>query len=124
TTGLFYLGVGITGMLGFLIVRPALFITHDPSATLARLVEQEWLARLGIALEMGIVITQALTALWFFRLFRSVDDFAAGAITVFGLVNAMAVLVSAALLATALQVALAPMGPNAVDAHLMYLVST
>jgi hypothetical protein len=123
TTGLFYLGVGITGMLGFLLVRPALFVPDDPAATLARLVEHEWMARAGIALEMGIVITQALAALWFFRLFRSVDDVAAGAIAVFGLVNAIAVLVSAAFLATALQVALAQTGPNAVDAHLMYLVS-
>ena len=123
TTGLFYLALGITGMLGFLMIRPALFVADDPAATLARLVEREGLARLGIALEMCIVITQALAALWFFRLFRSVDDFAAGAIAVFGLVNAIAVLVSAAFLATALQVALAPTGPNAVDAHLMYLVS-
>lgn len=122
-TGLFYLGLAVTGMLGFLIIRPALFVPDDPAATLARLVEREGLARLGIALEMGIVITQALAALWFFRLFRSVDDFAAGATAVFGLVNAIAVLVSAAFLATALQVALAPTGPNAVDAYLMYLVS-
>ena len=123
TTGLFYLALGITGMLGFLMIRPALFVPDDPAATLARLVEREGLARLGIALEMGIVITQALAALWFFRLFRSVDDFAAGGIAVFGLVNAIAVLVSAAFLATALQVARASTGPNAVDAHLMYLVS-
>jgi hypothetical protein len=80
-TGLFYLGLAITGMLGFLIIRPALFVPDDPAATLARLVEREWMARAGIALEMGIAITQALAALWFFRLFRAVDDFAAGAIT-------------------------------------------
>lgn len=99
-------------MLGFLVVRPALFVPHDPSATLARLLDNEDMARIGIALEMGIVITQTLAALWFYRLFRSVDDFAAGAIAVFGLVNAIAILASAALLATALQVALAPLGPD------------
>lgn len=81
------------------------------------------MARLGIALEMGVVITQTLTALWFFRLFRSVDDFAAGATAVFGLVNAIAVLGSAAFLTTALQVALVPTGPDAVTTQLMYVIS-
>lgn len=121
--GLFYLALGIIGMLGFLIVRPALFAAGDPAATLANLRDQESLARIGIALEMGLVLTQTLAALWFFKLFRAVDDFAAGAIAVFGLVNAIAVLASAALLATALQVALAPAGMDAGAAQLMYLVS-
>ncbi len=80
TTGAFYLALGITGMLGFLMVRPALFVAGDPAATLANLVGNQAMARLGIALEMGVVITQTLAALWFFRLFRRVDDFAAGAI--------------------------------------------
>ena len=71
---------------------------------------------------MGVVVTQALVALWFFRLFRSVDSFAAGAIAVFGMVNAVAILGSAASLATALDVALEPVGdPGA--AQLLYLVS-
>ena len=122
-TGLFYLGLAITGMFGFLLVRPALFVQGDPSATLARLVDHEGMARAGIALEMGIVVTQSLAALWFFRLFRSVDDFGAAAIAAFGFVNAIAVLASAAFLATALQVALAPLGAAAADAQLMYLVS-
>lgn len=123
TTGAFYLALAITGMLGFLIVRPALFVPHDAAATLARLNDHETMARLGIALEMGIVIAQTFTALWFFKLFRPVDDAAAGAIAVFGLVNAIAVLASAAVLATALQVARAPLRPGGVDAHLMYMIS-
>ena len=68
------------------------------------------------------MLTQALAALWFFRLFRPVDAFAAGAIAAFGLVNAVAILVSAACLATALQVALEPVG-DAGNAQLLYLVS-
>lgn len=122
TTGLWYLAVGVTGMFGFLIVRPALFAVDDPSATLAHLLEREALARVGIALEMGIVMTQALAALWFFRLFREVDSFAAGAIAVFGCINAIAVLVSAAALATALQVALHPIGAGG-EVQLLYLFS-
>ena len=121
-TALLYLGLAITGGLGFLLVRPALFEPGDAAATLANLVDNPGLARFGIALEMGTVVTQALAALWFFRLFRSVDAFAAGAIAVFGMVNAVAIMGSAACLATALEVALEPVGdPGA--AQLLYLVS-
>lgn len=124
TTGLLYLALAIVGMLGFLVFRPALFSAQDPAATLANLVAREQMARLGIALEMAIAITQTLLALWFFRLFRAVDDFAAGAIAVLGLVSAIIILVSAAALATALQVALAPSGLDSGAAQLMHLLST
>ena len=122
TTGLLYLGLAITGALGFLLIRPALFEPGDAAGTLANLVDSPGLARLGIALEMGVVVTQALVALWFYRLFRSVDSFAAGAIAVFGMVNAIAILGSAASLATALDIALEPVGDPG-TAHLLYLVS-
>ena len=121
-TGAFYLALAITGVLGFLLVRPELFSSDDAATTLAQLVENPGLARLGIALELGIVLSQALAALWFFRLFRPVDAFAAGAIAAFGLVNAVAILVSAACVATALQVALEPVG-DAGNAQVLYLVS-
>lgn len=122
TTGLLYLGLAITGALGFLLIRPALFEPGDAAGTLANLVDSPGLARLGIALEMGVVVTQALVALGFYRLFRSVDSFAAGAIAVFGMVNAIAILGSAASLATALDIALEPVGDPG-TAHLLYLVS-
>ena len=76
-TGLFYLGNAITGVLGFLLIRPQLFAADDPSATLANLVAHESLARAGVALELLMVVTQTLTAVWFYRLFRTVDAFAA-----------------------------------------------
>jgi hypothetical protein len=123
TTGVFYLALAITGGLGFLLVRPALFAPGEPATTVAQLVAHEGLARLGLALEMALVVTQALAALWFYRLFRPVDDFAAGAIAVFGLFNAVAVFVSSAALATALEVALRPIGGGG-EAQLMYLVSS
>jgi hypothetical protein len=124
--GLWYLGLAVTGAVGFLLIRPRLFFEGDPSATLAELVAQEPLARAGIALELGIVITQVLAALWFYRLFRPVDRFVAGTLVLFGTVNAVAILASAAFLATALDVALAGAaagGGTASLAHLMYLVS-
>ncbi len=118
--------MGLTGGIGFLVVRGRLLVEGDPTATLANLVENEGLARVGVILELGLVLTQALCALWFFRLFRSVDSFAAGAIAVFGMVNAVAVLVSAALLASAIDVAgggLDDPESAAESAQLLYLVS-
>ncbi len=127
TTGLLYLGLALTGLFGFLLIRSQLFVAGSPDETLANLVDQESLARLGVALEMGVVVTQALAAVWFYRLFRSVDGFAAGVLAAFGLVNAVAILVSAASLATALEVAgdsgLAPAGDAAATVQFLYVGS-
>ncbi len=127
TTGLLYLGLALTGLLGFLLIRNQLFVAGDPQATLSNLVQHESLARLGIVMELGVVLTQALVALWFYRLFRSVDSFAAGALAAFGLVNAVAILASAAAIATALDVSsdasLAVTGSAATTAQLMYVLS-
>jgi hypothetical protein len=122
-TGLLYVGVAISGLLGFVLIRPRLFNADNPAATLANLTGHESLARAGVAVELLLVLTQALVALWFFRLFRAADPFAAGAIAVFGMANAASILVSAALLATALDVALTPVGDPAIAAQLLYLVS-
>lgn len=126
-TGLFYLGLAVTGMLGFLMVRGRILVADDAAATLANLTAQATLARVGVGLEMGIVLTQTLAAVWFYRLFRGVDAFAAGTIAAFGLVNAIAILGSAAMLASAIEVAgdatLAAGGDAAATVQLLYVVS-
>lgn len=126
-TGLLYLGLGVTGMLGFLVIRNQIFVADDPGATLANLTEHAWLSRAGVALELGIVLTQALAAVWFYRLFRSVDSFAAGSLAAFGLVNAAMISGSAAMLAAAIDVSrdssLAAGGDNAATAQLLYVLS-
>jgi hypothetical protein len=122
-TGLFYLGLAISGGLGFLVVRPRLFTAGDPAATLAQLAGNPSLARAGVALELLTVLTQALAAIWFYRLFRTADPLAASGIAAFGLVNAVTILVSAALLATAAEIALDPIGDAATTVQLLYLVS-
>ncbi|WP_431878592.1 DUF4386 domain-containing protein [Micromonospora marina] len=121
-TGLFYLGLAVTGVLGFITARSMIFDADDAATTLANLVAHESLARAGIALELLVVLTQTLTAVWFYRLFRTVDGTAAGSIAAFGLVNAVAILGSAAVLATALQVATDGPG-DAETVQLLYLVS-
>lgn len=84
-------------------------------------------ARAGVGMEMGIVLTQTLSAVWFYKLFRSVDTFAAGTVAAFGLVNAIAIVSSAALLASAVAVAgnvtLAAGGDAAATVQLLYVIS-
>ena len=122
-TGLLYLVLAITGALGFLLIRPRLFTAGDPGATLVNLVDHATLAHAGVAVELLIVLSQALTAAWFYRLFRSADPVAAGGIAAFGLVNAVVIVISAAVLATAAQLASHPIGDSAATVQLLYRFS-
>lgn len=123
-TGVFYLGLALAGLVGFLFVRSELYVADDAAATLANLIDRVPLARLGIGADLTIVLTQALAAVWFFKLFRRDNSFAAGSIAAFGLVNAAAILVATAFSATALVVAgnavLAPGGDQAATVQLLY----
>lgn len=123
-TALWYLGLAITGALGFLLIRSAIYVDGDASATATNLIENAGLARLGIGFDLGVVITQTLAALWFYRLFRHVDSFAAASLTALGLVNAVAIMIATAFSATALAVATgatpAPGGDSAATAQLLY----
>jgi hypothetical protein len=122
-TGLLYLCLAISGALGFLLIRPQIFAVDDAGATLANLVERASLARAGVVMELLIVVTHALVAVWFYRLFRGAEPLAAGGIAAFGLINAVTILVSAALLATAAALALDPVGDAAATVQLLYLIS-
>lgn len=124
-TGLLYLALAVVAVPGFLIIRPMLFDPDSPASTLANLLENEMLARLGIGLELALVAVQALCALWFYRLFRHVDSFAAGALATFGLFNAVTFLGSAACLGGALDIALTPASADtAGGAQLLYVLSS
>ena len=86
------------------------------------------LARAGLVLKLGLVVTQALAAVWFYKLFRSANGTAAWALAVFDMVNAVAILASAGFIATALarssDFALAPGGDAAATVQLMYQLSS
>jgi hypothetical protein len=122
-TGFFYLGLAVTGGLGFMTVRPELFVPGNPEQTLANLLARTELARIGVALELATATFQALAAVWFGRLFRETDASVAGALSLFGLVNAIVVLSSAALLGASIDAALGSTGATPTTSHLLMLTS-
>ena len=119
-TGLAYLGLAISGMLGYLLIRNQLYVPGDATGTAANLVAHEGLARLGIVADVAMVLTQAVTAVSFWTLFRPVHPIAAGSIAAFGLVNAVVILVAAACSATALDVALRADAMSTSEVLLLY----
>ncbi|GAB3250185.1 DUF4386 domain-containing protein [Kineosporia babensis] len=122
-TGLLYLGIVFTGIGFYFLLLPELFAADKPGLTMANLTQHEGLARAIVAVELLMVIVQTLTAVWFYLLFRPATPSAAAGIAAFGLVNAVVALVSAGLLATALQISLDPFGDATFTAHTLYLIS-
>ncbi|MHB9859046.1 DUF4386 domain-containing protein [Streptomyces sp. YIM S03343] len=119
-TGLAYLGLAISGLLGYLLIRGQLYVPDDATRTAANLVAHEGLARLGIVTDIAMVLTQAVTAVSFWNLFRPVHPVAAGSIAAFGLVNSVVILIATACCATALDVALRADATSTSDALLLY----
>ncbi|WP_061961221.1 DUF4386 domain-containing protein [Demequina flava] len=114
-TGLAYLGLALTGMAGFLIIRPQLF-TDSPAETLANLSEKPELAAAAVGIEMAIVLTQALAAVWFYKLLHDIRPVAAFATATFGLMNAAAIMASGVFMATAVAIAGDPSIVSGADA--------
>jgi hypothetical protein len=119
-TGLAYLVLAISGIVGFLLVRSQLYVLDDATRTTGNLVAHEGLARLGIAADLVTVLSQALAAVGFFLVFRHVNFAGAASITAFGLVNSVVVLVGTAFSATALQVALRGGPTSGSDSLMLY----
>lgn len=119
-TGLAYLVLFVSGIVGFLLIRRQLYVPDDAMRTAANLVAHEGLARLGIAVDLVTVLAQALAAVGFFLVFRRVDSVGAASITAFGLVNCVVVLMASAFSATALQVALRGGPTSASEALTLY----
>jgi len=122
-TALAYLGLAISGIVGFLLIRSQLYVPDDATRTAANLVAHERLARLGVAADLVTVLTQALAAVGFFLVFRRVNPVGAASITAFGLVNSVVILVATAFSATALQVAVRGGPTSASDALMLYDVN-
>ena len=103
-TGVWYLALAITGLLGFVVVRAQIYDMESADSTYANLVEKAGLAQLGFALELAVLVAQALAAVWFYKLYREVSHVAAIAIMVFGMANAAAIMASAIFMGTALAI--------------------
>lgn len=104
-TGLWYLMMAITGILGFMVFHTEIFVSGNPEQTLTNLVELESTARIRLILEFAIVISQALTAVWFFKLFKDNYEWEAWTLGIWGTVNALAIMISAISIASAIGIA-------------------
>lgn len=126
-TGLWYLGLALAGAASFLVIRPMVHVSGDAAATASNVADPAIVARLGVVLELAVVATQALAAVWFYKLFRELRPVAAASIAAFGLVNAVMILASAAFMSTAIAVAgdasLADTGDAARTIQLLYEMS-
>ncbi len=104
-TGIWYLMLAISGMVGFLVLHPQIYVADDPAKTLSNLNEHGTLARVRLLLEFTIVVSQALAAVWFYKLFKDIDHVAAWALAAWGMMNAAAIMISAMAMGGALGVA-------------------
>lgn len=104
-TGIWYLLLAISGVLGFLVFHPQIFVSDNPEKTLTNLIELESTSRIRLMLEVVIIASQALTAVWFYKLFREINAWAAFAIGSWGLMNSAAIMVSAISMGSAIAVA-------------------
>ncbi|MDZ4714890.1 MAG: DUF4386 domain-containing protein [Cytophagales bacterium] len=104
-TGVWYLLLAITGMVGFLLLHSRIYVADDPSKTLANLTEHEMLARMRLLFELLIIVSQALAAIWFYKLFKDIRPVAAWALAAWGMMNAAAIMISAMAMGGALEVA-------------------
>jgi hypothetical protein len=104
-TGIWYLILAISGMLGFLIYQPKIFIPNNPEQTLNNLINLTSTARIRLILEFIIIISQALSAVWFYKLFKPINEWGAFTLAIWGTMNATIILVSAIAMSSAIDIA-------------------
>lgn len=103
--GASYLVLALSGLFGFMIYHPQLFIADDPARTLSNLTAMASTARIRLLLELVIIVSQALAAVYFYRLFRGIDGWAAAVLGLWGTVNALIITISAVAMGAAIEVA-------------------
>ncbi|MDO1511636.1 DUF4386 domain-containing protein [Maribacter confluentis] len=104
-TGVWYLMMAISGILGFMVFHSQIFVSGNPEQTLTNLVELESTARIRLLLEFAIVISQAFTAVYFYKLFKDSYQWEAWTLGIWGMVNALAIMISAISIASAIGIA-------------------
>jgi len=104
-TGFWYLIMAISGIIGFMIFHPQIFVSGHPEKTLANLIDLESIAKVRLVLEFAIVVFQALTAVWFYKLFKNTDEWAAWTLGIWGTINSVVIMISAISIASAIDIA-------------------
>lgn len=104
-TGIWYLMMAISGVLGFMVFHARIFDPTNSQTTLNNLIEYESTARIRLLFEFAIVVSQALAAAYFYKLFKSINEWKAWCVGIWGMVNSVAILISAIAIATAIHIA-------------------
>ena len=103
--GVWYLILAISGVFGFMIFHPQIFVTNDPLKTLNNLINLKSISRIRILFELFIIVSQALAAVWFYKLFSDINRWAASTLGIWGTVNSVVIMVSAISMVSALEIA-------------------
>jgi hypothetical protein len=74
SAGLVYVLVAIFGFLSLVIIPSKLIVSGDAAATAERIMETEWLWRVGIAVEVIGSVLFAFLAVLLYRLFKGVNE--------------------------------------------------
>lgn len=122
--GLWYLLLAVFGVLGFMVFHPQVFIAGDAQQTLTNLTTLRGTAQIRLLLELAIIVSQALAAVWFYKLFRGMEEWAASVLGIWGTVNAVVIMVSAMAMATAIDLAGAATPAFAEKVALIQLLSS
>jgi len=104
-TGVWYLMLAVSGTIGFLAFHPQVYDSTDPEKTLVNLTESESLARIRLLFELAIVASQALAAIWFYKLFRTINEWGAWSLGIWGTMNSAVIMISAISMGAALDIA-------------------
>lgn len=104
-TGLWYLLLAISGIMGFMVYHPQVYVTNDPEKTLSNLINNASVARMRLLFELVIIVSQALAAVWFYKLFISINKWAASVLCIWGTVNSVVIMVSAIAMNAAIDIA-------------------
>jgi hypothetical protein len=103
--GVWYLILAISGILGFMIFHPQIFVTDDPLKTLNNLINLGSISRIRLLFELVIIVSQALAAVWFYKLFCDINKWAASTLGIWGTVNSVVIMVSAISMSSAIDIA-------------------
>lgn len=103
--GVWYLVLAISGIFGFMVFHHQIFVTDDASETLNNLINLGSISRLRLLFELVIIVSQALAAIYFYKLFCDINKWAATTLGIWGTVNSVVIMVSAISMSSAISIA-------------------